>query len=74
MVYNEIKENFYFRLTTQNRFPKEGIFYPIGFLKQIFYKRVKNELWAYLQVLYRLNPKATSFGFGCLRNNKSKNT
>lgn len=41
----KIKENFYFRLTTQNRFPKEGIFYPIGFLKQIFYKRVKNELF-----------------------------
>lgn len=41
----KIKENFYFRLTTQNRFPKEGIFYPIGFLKQIFYKRAKNELF-----------------------------
>lgn len=35
---NEIKENFYFRLITQNRFNKCGLFFPISFLKQYFYK------------------------------------
>ena len=35
---DEIKENFYFRLITQNRFNKCGLFFPISFLKQYFYK------------------------------------
>lgn len=33
-----IKDKFKFRLITQNRFNKCGLFYPISFLKQYFYK------------------------------------
>lgn len=35
---DEIKENFFLRLITQNRFNKCGLFFPISFLKQYFYK------------------------------------
>lgn len=41
----QIRENFQLRLSTQNRFPKEGIFYPIGFIKQIFYKRGQSKIY-----------------------------
>ena len=36
--YERIKEIFFLRLITQNRFNKCGVFYPISFLKQYFYK------------------------------------
>lgn len=35
---NEVFNNFTFRLITQNRFNKCGLFFPISFLKQYFYK------------------------------------
>lgn len=34
----DIEQNFYFRLITQNRFNSSGLFFPISFLKQYFYK------------------------------------
>jgi hypothetical protein len=34
----EITDNFFFRLITQNRFNKCGLFFPVSFLKQYFYK------------------------------------
>ena len=37
--YDFIKKNFYFRLSSQNRFNKKsGFYFPISFLKQYFYK------------------------------------
>lgn len=34
----DIKQNFAFRLITQNRFNSSGLYFPISFLKQYFYK------------------------------------
>ncbi|MFN3021842.1 hypothetical protein ACK1KB_12830 [Chryseobacterium sp. TY3] len=35
---SDIKQIFFFRLITQNRFNKCGVYFPISFLKQYFYK------------------------------------
>lgn len=65
--YSEIKEIFFKRLISQNRFNRCGVYYPISFLKQYFYKTENKKYFDDIinnqikNIIYKTNENGTEF-------------